>query len=138
MNAAPAIRSYRDLVVWQRAMDLMVEAYRLAARFPPIERYGLAAQIRRASVSVPANIAEGHGRAQRGEYRYHLSVAHGSLMELETEIIAATRLGYVSEQEASAFAALAGEVGRLLNGLSRALRNPRRGLPGPRPPTPDP
>jgi len=116
----------------------MVEAYGLAARFPPIERYGLAAQIRRASVSVVANVAEGHGRAHRGEYRYHLSVAHGSLMELETEIIAATRLGYISDGDAGAFAALAGEVGRLLNGLARALATARPRHPDPRSPVPDP
>src|SRR5581483_2372738 len=75
---AGKIRSYRDLIVWQRGMDLIVLSYKIAKRLPPIEMYGLASQIRRAAVSVPANIAEGHGRHHRGEYVHHLSFANGS------------------------------------------------------------
>ena len=80
------ITGYRDLVVWQEAMDLVVATYRIAARLPRGEQYGLVNQMQRAAVSVPANIAEGHGRSGCREYLHHLSVARGSLMELETHL----------------------------------------------------
>ena len=72
-----AIRHYRDLEVWQKAMDLVEQVYRLAKALPPEERYGLTSQIQRAAVSIPANIAEGHGRLHRGDYVHHLSMARG-------------------------------------------------------------
>ena len=112
-----AVRSYRDLKVWQRAMDLVVHSYELARFLPREELYGLTSQVRRAAVSVPANIAEGNGRDHRREYLYHLSLAHGSLMELETHLVLASRLGYVQAKEVSSVLATAGEVGRMLNGL---------------------
>ena len=80
------IRSYRDLLVWQKEMDLVVESYRIAALLPKSETYGFAIQIQRSAVSVPANIAEGHGRDHLGDYLRHLSIANGSLMELETPL----------------------------------------------------
>ncbi len=83
------VRSYRDLKVWEKAMDLVVESYRLTQLFPRGETYGLTAQIQRAAVSIPANIAEGHGRDHLGNYLRHLSVANGSLMELETHLLIA-------------------------------------------------
>jgi four helix bundle protein len=75
------VRSYRDLIVWQKAMDLVVESYRLSRLLPKSEVYGLGSQLQRAAVSVPANIAEGQGREHLGEYVHHLSIANGSLME---------------------------------------------------------
>ena len=81
-----SIESYRDLQVWQKAMNLVETCYRLSALFPDSERYGLTSQLRRAAVSVPANIAEGHGRRSIREYCQHLSVAYGWLMELETHL----------------------------------------------------
>src|SRR5690348_3439026 len=90
---------YRSLRVWQRAMDLVVESYALAHRLPLHERYGLASQLRRAAVSIPANIAEGNGRVHRGDYVHHLSIARGSLMELETHIEIAHRLQYLHEDD---------------------------------------
>src|SRR5262249_50090727 len=81
------LQSYRDLKVWQRALDMTVECYRLSRTLPGSEVYGLSSQIRRASVSVPANIAEGHGRKHLGDYLHHPSVARGSLMELETHLV---------------------------------------------------
>ncbi|MBM3188245.1 MAG: four helix bundle protein [Chloroflexi bacterium] len=93
------------------------------------ERWGLTSQMRQAAVSVPANIAEGHGRTHRGDYIHHLSVARGSLAELETHLQLAVRLGYLTEEGIERTWGLAQEVGRLLNGLLRALRPPR-------PPTP--
>ncbi|HMH83730.1 MAG TPA: four helix bundle protein, partial [Gemmatimonadales bacterium] len=80
------INGYRDLLVWQRAMDLVIEAYGFAKRFPGEERYALAQQLRRAAVSVPSNIAEGHGRKYLGDYVRHVSIARGSLMEMETQL----------------------------------------------------
>src|SRR4051794_13107943 len=79
-----AIRTYRQLDVWQRAIELTEEVYRLAAQFPTTERYGLTSQIQRAAVSIAANIAGGYGRTARGDYLQHLSIARGSLMEVET------------------------------------------------------
>jgi four helix bundle protein len=93
------IRSYRDLELWQKAMDLVVETYGLTNLLPKSETYGLSSQIRRAAASVPANIAEGHGREHLGDYVHHLSVANGSLMELETHILVAGRLKYVQQAE---------------------------------------
>jgi four helix bundle protein len=85
------IKSYRDLVVWQRAMDLVVESYQLTRDYPVSERYGLGSQTNRAAVSVAANIAEGHGRSSTGDYLRHLAIARGSLMELQTHFVIAER-----------------------------------------------
>jgi four helix bundle protein len=90
------VNSFRDLRVWQAAMDLVTETYRLAQLFPKQETYGLASQIQRAAVSVPSNIAEGHAREHIKEYLHHLSMAQGSLAELETQLEIAARLNYIS------------------------------------------
>ena len=100
----------------------MVASYAIAKRLPRIETYGLASQIRRAAMSIPANIAEGHGREHRGEYLHHVSFANGSLMEVETEIMVAVRLGYVTEPEITPALQLAAELGRMLAGLMNKLR----------------
>ena len=117
------VRSYRDLVVWQRAMDLVVECYRVAKLLPKAEAYGLVSQIQRAAVSVPANIAEGHGREHLGDYLHHLSVANGSLMELETHLLLTERLGYVTVGEIDWALSLSGEAGRMLAGLTTSLKS---------------
>lgn len=116
------IRDFRDLEVWQKAMDLVVDSYRIAKSFPSGERYGLTAQLRRAAVSVPSNIAEGRGRFGLGGFLYHLSVANGSLVELETQFCIAERLGYLTTDDAPAVFARIAEVRRLLAGMVRALR----------------
>jgi four helix bundle protein len=123
-----SVRGYRDLRVWQNAMDLVVEAYRLSAAFPREETYGLQSQLRKAAVSVPANIAEGHGREHLGDYLYLLSVANGSLMELETHCLIAERLTYVSQRDLSPVLDHASDVGRMLSGLIGSLK--RRRTPG--------
>ncbi len=124
MNERPKIKieSYRDFLVWQKAVDLVVQCYRLTKRLPAAEIYGLSSQIHRATVSIPANIAEGHGRKHLGEYLQHLAVANGSLKELETHLLVATRLSYLSESETQPTMALAEEVGRMLAGLMGKLR----------------
>ena len=117
-----SVNSYRDLEVWQKATDLVIECYRLTIRFPKNELYGLTAQIQKAAVSIPANIAEGHGRDHLGDYLHHLSIANGSLMELETHLLIANRLCYLKESELQPVLSLSAEVGRMLAGLTRALR----------------
>ena len=121
------VSSYRDLRVWQKAMDLVVASYELTKQFPPNELYGLVGQIRKAAVSIPANIAEGHGREHLGDYLHHLSIANGSLMELETHFLLAGRLGYLDEKPIDDLFAQTAEVGRMLAGLIRSLKTPRPG-----------
>jgi four helix bundle protein len=116
------IRDFKDLEVWQRAVDLVVESYRITKAFPSEERYGLSAQVRRAAVSVPSNIAEGRGRFGLRSFLYHLSVSSGSLMELETQLLIAERLEYLVPTEARRLLDKTAEVRRLLAGMVRALR----------------
>jgi len=118
------LRSYQDLLVWQRSVDLCVEVYQLAARLPATERYGLAPQTRRAAVSIPANIAEGYGRTHRGDYVHHLSIASGSLCELETHLHITQRLHLLNERELRSGHVLCDEVSRMLTTLKRTLRSP--------------
>jgi four helix bundle protein len=120
-----SIRSHRDPVVWQKAMDLVVEVYRLADRFPRTEQYGLVSQLTRAAVSVPANIAEGSGRGNsRRDYAHFLGIARGSLMETETLLELAARLHYVGDHETARAFALIDEVSRMLSAIrSRLGRN---------------
>ena len=117
---------YRELKVWQRSMDLVEGSYRLTAEFPKHELYGLTAQLRRAAVSVAANIAEGHGREHLGDYLHSLSIANGSLMELETHLLIGGRMNYVAPEDEKHLLGQAAEVGRMLAGLIRALKRRRR------------
>ena len=114
-------QNYRDLLAWQRAMDLVVAVYKASSTWPKEEQYGLTNQVRRASVSVPSNIAEGQGRRGRAEFLRHLGIAHGSLRELETQVIIASRLHYLGKEHSDRLLAQAAEVGRLLQGLMRSL-----------------
>ena len=121
------IKSYRDLIVWQKAMDLVEDVYKKTKGFPREERYGLTSQLRRAVVSVPSNIAEGQGRDSTKEFLHHLSIAYGSLCEVGTQILIAHRLGYLVTRDLEFLDALTSEVGRLINGLSNKLpKNGRR------------
>jgi len=104
-------------------MDVVIAAYRLADALPLTERFGLASQLRRAAVSVPANIAEGHGRLHRGDFIRHLSVASGSLSEVETHARIGARLGYLSDDQVTQFLLATAELGRLIAGLMRRLRS---------------
>ena len=115
------ITSHRELVVWQKAMDLVVQVYRLSSRFPPDERYRLTSQITRAAASVPANIAEGHARSTAKEYSRFLSIAKGSLMETETFIMLAVRLGYLSEYQAAPTLNLVTQVSKMLTAIRTRL-----------------
>lgn len=104
-------------------MELVIRIYRLTRALPATERYGLASQLQRAAVSVPANIAEGHGRRHLGDKLRHFSVANGSLKELETEVLIGKRLGYIAEAEADGAASATAELGRMLACLMRSLRH---------------
>jgi four helix bundle protein len=115
------VKNYQELVVWQRAMDLVEDVYRLSKQFPREELYALTSQIRRAVVSVPSNIAEGQGRRTTLDFLRHLSIAYGSLREVETQILIAQRLKYITKAHGEVGMDRAGEVGRLLNGLMSAL-----------------
>ena len=125
MAERATIRSYRDLMVWQASMHLVIETYHSTAGFPKTETYGLTSQLRRAGVAIPSNIAEGHGRDGLGEYLYHLSVANGSLMELETQVLIAFRMKYLDGDVAKRLLRLASRVGRMLAGLTRKLKERR-------------
>jgi four helix bundle protein len=120
------ILSFRDLQVWQLGMDLVVNVYRATEQFPTTERYGLTSQIRRAVVSIPSNIAEGHGRRTDGAYLNHIRIALGSQAELGTEIEAAARLGYLETDSASSLLSEIARVRQLLHGLRRSLERRRQ------------
>lgn len=114
-------KNYRDLLAWQKSMDFVEDVYRATKKFPKEEQYGLTSQLRRSCVSVPSNIAEGQGRRSDGEFHHRLSIAHGSLREAETQAMIACRLGYLERVEMERLLDQAGEVGRLITGLSNSL-----------------
>ena len=114
-------RTFRDLVVWQHAHQFVLEVYKYTKGFPKEELFGITSQLRRAAVSVPSNIAEGQGRKSTGEFLRHLSIAYGSLMEVETQILIAARLAYLDAGQVDKLIERTSEVGRLLNGLMRSL-----------------
>jgi four helix bundle protein len=116
------IESYRDLVVWQQAMDLVVMCYRITEGFPNNEQFGLTFEVRKTAVSIPSNIAEGYQRRSTGAYLQHLSIASGSQGELGTQLEIARRLGYIQGSAASATSEANEDVGRLLYGLSEGVR----------------
>jgi four helix bundle protein len=114
-------KSYRELIVWQKAMILARQAYTLSKALPRSEAYGLLAQIRKAAVSVPSNIAEGHGRLTDSQFRHFLGNARGSLYEMQTQLELACDLGYIEKEPVRELMAQGAEVGRLINGLVSAL-----------------
>jgi len=115
--------TFRELQVWQMAMDLVTACYRLTDTFPKTELYGLSSQLQRAAVSIPANIAEGQQRQHRKEFVQHLSIAHGSLAELETHIEIAARLRYIADEDKTDLLQQIESTCKMLNGLKRSLEN---------------
>ena len=115
--------SYRDLKVWQKAMDLTEHCYRATQSFPTEERYGLTSQIRRSAVSVAANIAEGYGRDSDGSFIQFLRISQGSLKELETQIIVSERIGALANQSSQILLSMADEIGRMIRGLINSIGN---------------
>ena len=133
------VRSYRDLIVWQKSVALVTDVYATISRLPRVEELALSAQVRRAAVSIPANIAEGHGRPSTRDYLRFINIAAGSLRELETYLVIAHRLSYVQERQALTLLAQTDEIGRMLRALHRKLQQ-RNSLSlegtGQRPPPP--
>ena len=118
------IQSYKDLVVWNKSMDLVELVYKLTAEFPKSETFGLSSQLRRAAVSIPSNIAEGKRRGSRKEYCHFLYISYGSAAEVETQLDIAKRLGYGSEEQIRIIRGLLTEVLKMLNALLSSLRFP--------------
>ncbi len=134
MEKDSAIKSFRDLRVWQAGMDLVEEVYLLTQLFPKHEMYGLASQMQRAAVSVPSNVAEGHTRAYSKEYLHHFSIARASLAELQTQLEIALRLKYCPRNQAEQLLARADSLGKQLFTLWNVLKrntNPRSLTPDP-------
>jgi four helix bundle protein len=119
------MRDFRDLQVWQRSMRLAEEVYAVTREFPREELFGLSGQLRRAAVSIPSNIAEGHGRDTDKAFALFLTHARGSLCELETQIELARNLHLLNPEQSDHLQANAAEIGKMLNGLLRTLRTTR-------------
>ena len=116
------IQSYQDLVVWQEGMELVKMIYQLVKLLPKSEQYGMVQQMCHAAVSIPANIAEGHGSSHRKVFQNHLSIARGSLMELETYVLLTEKLQYLKSEQNQTMKSQIQKVGRLLSGLIRSLK----------------
>ncbi|MBQ3348803.1 MAG: four helix bundle protein [Thermoguttaceae bacterium] len=115
------MESYRDLIVWQRSMDLVVEIYRLIQLLPREELYGLSDQMRRAATSIASNISEGYGRNTTGDYIHFLKISRGSKHELETQLLICVRIGYLHENQIALVMNYCDEVGKMLNALITKL-----------------
>ena len=116
-----SIVSFKDLNAWQKGMDLMVAVYKTSHVFPADERFGLTAQVRRAAISIPSNVAEGHGRRTQADFVHFLDVARGSANEVETQLLIAERLGFTRREATAPALALVEEVQRILKGLIGSL-----------------
>ena len=116
--------NFRHLITWQKGMEFAEECYAVARRLPDWEKFGLTSQLQRAAVSVPANIAEGHGSGTKRRFINHLWIANGSLREAETHLLLAQRLGHVGEAAVKSPLELADRVGRPITGLRRSLGRP--------------
>lgn len=118
------VKNYQDLIVWRKAMDVVVDVYRLTKKFPKQELYGLTNQLRRAAVSIPSNIAEGHTRNSRAEYLNFLSIAQGSRAEVETQLLLSVRLGYLTSEETLPILSLLNEINRIISTIRQKLSPP--------------
>jgi four helix bundle protein len=115
------LKSYKELIVWQKAVDLVMVVYAFTKLFPKDEWYGLRQQMRRAAVSIPSNIAEGQCRSTTKDFLHFLVMAHGSLAELETQVLVSDRLTYFTPEQTSELFDRMNEVGRLISGLKNSL-----------------
>jgi len=127
------LKSYKELIVWQKSFKLAVEVYKLTSGFPKSDLYGLTIQMQRSAFSIPSNIAEGYARGHRREYIQFLSIVYGSGAELETQLLLAKEVGLVSESKYRGIGSLLNEVMSMLNSLIRKLREIRA-----KPSTPNP
>jgi|SRR5690606_24291088 len=127
---AGIVKSYRDLQVWREAVDLVELVYRASAAFPADERFGLTSQLRRSSVSIPSNIAEGHARPTTRDYLRFLGISLGSLAEMETQLLIAHRLDYIDEASLDPICQAGARIGRMLRTMMKSLQ---ARLPAPKP-----
>jgi four helix bundle protein len=116
---------FKELAAWQRGMDLVAQVYAATRAWPDEERFGLTSQVRRAAVSVPSNVAEGHARSGPREFFHHVSIAFGSLAEVEAQVLIAKRLGYLNQEQAHPLLECLIEARRPLYGLLQTLRSPK-------------
>ncbi len=116
------IKSYNDLIAWQKAIELVRDVYKATQGFPKEEMYGLTSQIRRSAVSIPSNIAEGQARNTKGEFIQFLGIARGSIAELDTQVIISSQLGYLSNETTNDLKDKIAIVNKLNNGLIRSLK----------------
>lgn len=119
------IKSFRDLLIWQRGIQLVKEVYEETRNFPKEELYGLTNQMRRSAISIPSNISEGHIRQHKSEFIQFLSIALGSLAELETQILIAKELGYISSERTEYLIDQMNSMGKMIRGLMKKLTRPR-------------
>jgi four helix bundle protein len=115
-------KNYKDLIVWQKAIDIAELTYKTTTKFPKEEVYGMTSQMRRSAISIASNIAEGQGRGTVPQFIHFLTISKGSLCELETQLVIALRLGYISKNDYDNFEQLLSEIGRLLNGLLKSQK----------------
>ena len=116
------VKSYKDLQVWQKGMGIAADCYRLTKPFPSDERFGMTSQIRRSACPIPANIAEGYGRESRGDYIHFLRISQGSLNELETHLLLATKVEITQPKSTTPLLTLCDELGKMLRALIRSLQ----------------
>ena len=115
------VSSYRDLIVWQKAMDMTESLYRIVKKLPKEETYALSDQMRRAAISIPSNIAEGFGRNSKKEYLQFLYIANGSVSELETQLMLCVRINYLKESEIQSILSLLSEIGKIIMTITKKL-----------------
>jgi four helix bundle protein len=115
------VQSYRELQIWQKSMDLCADCYKITSKLPADERFGLLSQMRRASVSVPSNIAEGFARETKGVFVNHLRIAQGSLKELETQLQICQRIGFLEQGDVESLLVQSDEVGRMIRSFIRSI-----------------
>jgi four helix bundle protein len=111
------MQGHRDLLVWQKSMRFVTDVYEATKTFPREELYGLTSQLRRAAVSIPSNIAEGHGRSSKNQFHEFIGHSRGSLLEVETQLEIAFNLGFLNQQSFDRLLAQSSEIGRMLSGL---------------------
>ncbi|HDR15181.1 MAG TPA: four helix bundle protein [Desulfobacteraceae bacterium] len=121
METKMSVRHYKDLIVWQKAMDLVTMVYQATKEFPKEELYGLTNQVRRAAVSIPSNIAEGQARQSAAEFKNFLSIARGSLAEVETQLLIATRLNYLTQKKLTLIMEVHQEISKIIPALMAKL-----------------
>ncbi len=116
-----AVQDFKQLIAWQKAMDFVVEVYQATAKFPSEERFGLTSQVRRASVSIPSNIAEGQGRGPTLDFVRYLKIARGSLQEVDTQLTLAIRLGFLPQEHYDRLSEMIAELAKIVSGLIRSI-----------------